>query len=285
MQLQPWLPRLLPLANIALVILIGLMAARVFWLLWPQTPGAIAAAVASQPGPTSTSGATVNVDLIAAAHLFGTEADHSAAVRQIIQAPETRLNLTLTGIVASNDGRESRALIQNAQGERPYAIGDTIVDQVKLHAIYTNRVILDRGGRFETLTLEREKLRQAAKQAAQAQTPSGNSELLDADLAADLAVLRRKILQQPSLMADYLRLQPERQGGSLVGYRVFPGPERALFQRVGLRPGALVTQVNGVPLTDPSQALKMLGELARAPRITLTVKRGGHARTITVSFK
>lgn len=278
LKLGPWLRRLPGLANLLLVVAIGLVAARLFWLLWPNAGQPVPAAAAAEPALERA--AAVSIDQIAAANLFGDRAAAtSAATQKIIDAPETNLNLTLTGIVASAEGPRSRALIENEQGEeRPYAIGQTIAAGVDLHAIYTNRVILDRNGRFETLTLERAKMEAAVERV-------DGGETVGAELTADLAALRQQILAQPTTLANYLRLQPERDNGNLVGYRVYPGQERGLFQRVGLRPGELVTQVNGVALTSQSQALQVLGTLAQAPQISLTLRRGGQERTITVTFE
>lgn len=277
-QLQPWLKRGPALANLLLALAIGLACARLFWLAWPVERAGVGEIAASADAPDPAP--AVDVDAIAATDLFGVPAASTAATDAVIEAPETRLNLTLTGIVASVDaGGESRALIANASGEqRPYAIGDPVVDDVSLHAIYSNRVILDRSGRFETLTLERIKAEASVQRTAAGATVGG-------DLAADLAAVRQQILQQPASLSRYLRLQPQRENGKLVGYRVYPGQDRDLFQRVGLRPGELITAINGVPLSNPSDALKMLGQLAEASSVNITLVRDERERNITINFQ
>lgn len=276
---QPYVQRMPTLLNLILVVLIGLAAARLFWLLWPVEREYVPTGVASAATPA---GDTVNVDQIAAANMFGDQqASASPDPSEVIDAPETQLNLVLTGIVASTQGRDSRALIKDDKNEqKPYAVGDSIINNVKLHAIYSNRVILDRSGRFETLTLEQEK---QARSALASKAPPRTQ--VTPQVAQDLGQARQQILQDPSKASQYLRIQPERRDGKLVGYRVYPGSNREIFQKVGLRPGELVTAINGQPLDNPGESLKMLGDLAQAPSVSVTLERGGETRTLTVSFQ
>lgn len=50
-------------------------------------------------------------------------------------------------------------------------------------------------------------------------------------------------------ITQILRPQPVFADGHQRGYRVYPGPDRAQFAKLGLMPGDLVTAVNGTPST------------------------------------
>ena len=108
---------------------------------------------------------------------------------------------------------------------------------------------------------------------------------MSSELANDLGAVRQKILDNPSSASRYIRLQPERQNGSLVGYRVYPGAEKALFEKAGLEPGELVTAINGQPLDNPAASLQMLSGLASAGSASVTLERDGQQRTVTVNFE
>jgi len=235
----------------------------------------------AQSARSDADGDTVSVDRIAAADLFGEKPAEQATQEKVIDAPETQLDLTLTGIIASGDESRSWALIEKGgEDQKPYAVGNTISNNVELHAIYSNRVILDRSGRFETLTLEREKTDGGLRSVERRSAGGGG----DGDVADRLSQAREQILADPSKITEYVRLQPEKRDGRLVGYRVYPGRNRELFQKVGLRPGELVIAVNGTQLDNQSQALRTLGDLSQASSATLTVQRGGQTRTVTLSF-
>ncbi|MEQ9448961.1 MAG: hypothetical protein RLN70_08650, partial [Rhodospirillaceae bacterium] len=155
----------------------------------------------------------------------------------------------------------------------------TIRNNVKLHEIYASRVILDRGGRFETLTLEREK----AALGEQKQ-PESEGDLSEA-VTSSLKNVREEILANPQRMSDYVRFRPQRENGELKGYRRYPGSDRARLPRVGLRPGELVTAVNGTPLNNPRDAMQVLQNLTEAQSLTVTLERGNEQRSVSVSFE
>jgi len=101
-----------------------------------------------------------NLALIAQWHLFGKAATVSQHKAQKIhqQAPETRLKLTLKGIAESTETAQAHAIIAApGKGEKSYKIGDELPGQAKLYAIENYRVLLDRNGRIEALSLPRPK--------------------------------------------------------------------------------------------------------------------------------
>ena len=79
-----------------------------------------------------------------------------------------------------------------------------------------------------------------------------------------------------------MRPQPYFMGGSLRGYRVYPGRNRAQFASLGLQPGDLVMAVNGAALDDPNRGLEILRGIGQGGAVTLTVERGGQQQQITV---
>jgi len=99
-----------------------------------------------------------------------------------------------------------------------------------------------------------------------------------------LARVRDEVLKDPAKASEYVRVQPANVGGQLKGYRIYPGRDRSAFTQAGLRPGDLVTSVNGVQLDDPAKALQLLSDLSQAGQVTLVVERGGQAQTISLNL-
>jgi general secretion pathway protein C len=155
-----------------------------------------------------------------------------------------------------------------------------VVRGVNLQAIFPDRVILSRNGQLETLRLDKDRAGTAlAGPGAAPAGPAGNT-----DTAQMLGNIRDQLLNDPSKAADYLRIQPANVNGQQHGYRIYPGRDRSVFNGAGLRPGDLVTSVNGVQLDDPARALQMLGDLSSANTLNLTVERGGSQQAITVNL-
>ncbi|MDT0498333.1 type II secretion system protein GspC [Algiphilus sp. W345] len=223
---------------------------------------------------------TVDLDLIVSAALFGRyEVPKTRAA--IEDAPDTRLNLKLIGILANTDTHGSRALIESSDGqEKPYAINDDIDRGVSLQAIFPDRVILSRAGQLETLRLDKDKP-SAATDSRYLPGQSGGDNAVD---VAELTQIRETLLADPSRAQEFIRVVPANVGGNQRGYRIYPGRNRSLFSAAGLRPGDLVTAVNGVELNDPARALQLLGELSQATSVNLSVERGGQLQNYTLSI-
>ncbi|AWN17313.1 type II secretion system protein GspC [Salinisphaera sp. LB1] len=300
-----WALRAPDIANLVLVALIALALARLFWLVWPE-PGAHALAPrAANDSSRAASSQTIDIDAIASAHLFGEQPSPNAKADKVkqIKAPETHLNLVLTGIVSDSRGDRSRALIKDPKGKQDsYKVGEQIVSGVKLHAIYADRVILDRSGHYETLTLESIKKVRALTGIKRSQLPTASrshnssgstatasgaaSRTVSGAVADRIGAIRKEILSNPATASHYIRLRPARRNGNLVGYRVYPGADKSLFNKVGLKRGELVTAINGKPLNNPAASLRLLGSLAHASTATVTVQDdSGQSRTIRIDLQ
>ncbi len=265
------LPRV---ANLVLVVLIGMTFARLIWLLVPA-PTPVAEAAMSNPAPAP---ARVDpqalIDGLAGAHLFR-RAEREKPPPPV-DAPETHLNLSLRGILFSRSPHYSVAIIEDGNREEHYyQPGDEVMEGVTVDAIYVDKVILAREGRYETLSLP-------TSRATLETTNDGSS----ADTATpDLAQVRSKLLQEPESITQILRMQPVYESGSLSGYRVYPGSERSVFFAVGLRPGDVVTAVNGVPLSNPAKSLAALDALRTASNVNLTLTRLGQTKNLSISLQ
>lgn len=102
---------------------------------------------------------TINMTQVVALNLFGSAVQNnlqSADKQKQITAPETSLNLKLRGLRKGQGKMKSSAIIENDQRvQNIYHLGDVIEgqNQVTIYEIYSQRLILQRAGKFETLTL------------------------------------------------------------------------------------------------------------------------------------
>lgn len=267
--------KLPPVAVLLLVIVIASLSARLVWLLVP-VPASARWQAPAQPAHQASAHRQTDVQAIISQNLFG---DYQATpnAQNAADAPDTRLSLTLIGILSATQEHESRALIGSSNGdEKPYAIGDDVIRGVSLQAIFPDRVILSRAGTLETLRLNKDAPSTATASAPPSSVSNGTAQLL--------SNIRDEVLTDPSKASQYIRIQPANVNGQLKGFRVYPGRERGAFNQLGLRPGDLVTQVNGIQLDDSQKALQMLTELSKANSISLTVERGGQPQNFNVTL-
>jgi general secretion pathway protein C len=275
--------RMLPgLAAAIFALLLGRALADVVWALVPVPEAARWRPPPAAPSTAARGPDAGDVSAILSAGLFG-RYQAPAASTSLLNAPETPLNMTLLGVLADDNEDHSRALIAvQGSDEKAYAIGDDVSRGVTLQAIFPDRVILSRGGRLETLRLERD---------ASGATTASYATPLAAPAADDgtgapqpLSRIRDEVLKDPARASEYLRVQPANVAGQLKGYRVYPGRDRGAFTAAGLRPGDLVTAVNGVQLDDPAKALQLLGDLGTAGQVNLVVERGGQTQNISINL-
>ncbi|MEZ5671523.1 MAG: type II secretion system protein N [Thiotrichaceae bacterium] len=96
-----------------------------------------------------TTNKNIDISSIMAAHIFGTM---PAAVVNVTDAPDTKLNLKLHGIYYTADGTNSFAVIAETEGKHhSYRQGATLAGGVVLHEIHRKEIILARQGRYEIL--------------------------------------------------------------------------------------------------------------------------------------
>lgn len=268
--LPPWVALLL-------AILIGWQVAKMIWMLVPapgvdQLPPIKSAPRAETPAPA----AAVSVERIVDAHLFGeASAEETVVIVETEDAPDTQLSLELRGTIAASDEARALAIIAERGGdERIYFVGDAIPGGATLHAVYLDRVLLRRSGRLEALRLPRDgesTPRRAAAPARPASTPPARA-----------ASIQEVIRQEPTALTEIIRPQPVFKDGQQQGYRVYPGRQREQFAQLGLRPGDLVTQINGMALDDPTRGMEIFRSLADASSVTVTIDRNGEIAMLTL---
>ncbi|MES2683663.1 MAG: type II secretion system protein GspC [Pseudomonadota bacterium] len=271
------------LPPIAALLLVAVLAWQAASLLWMVVPMPASAAWTPAPGfvdPTPARPA-LNVDALAGAHVFG-QYQATASTASLANAPDTQLAFTLLGILAGTRDQESLALIaKDANDEAPYSIGDDVSPGVSLQAIFPDRVILSRNGKLETLRLDKDSPSNA--QVFSAAPSSGEVQEGTPAAAQMISQIKEQVLTDPSKAANFIRVQPISGEGGLKGYRVYPGPERAAFNAAGLKPGDVVTAINGTSLSEPGQALQLLQSLSQASSMSLTVDRNGVSQSVNVS--
>ena len=90
-----------------------------------------------------------------------------------------------------------------------------------------------------------------------------------------LQSLRERAIRDPSQLAELIAVEPVQDANGFTGYRITPKTDDPLFAQLGLQPGDIVTEVNGVRIENPQQGMAVLRKLMNASEINLTVIRNG----------
>jgi len=263
--------------SMLLVVLLAYALSQLTWQLWPvpgqDLPPPAAATSAAQAART-------DYRQIANLHLFGRSAQESVRTAAPVEAPDTRLNLTLRGILFNTELGLTRAIIAApGRDDETYQAGAQLPGGAIIDQIYADRVMLLRNGQYEMLRLPEETVATRAATGRRAQQPARGG-------GSGLAGVRQDIVRNPQRVANYLQGEPvNRAGGGIVGFRVFAGQNRAVFDQSELEEGDIVTNVNGIQLDALDKAAEAMDQLASSDAVTITVLRDGAEHTLQIQLQ
>jgi general secretion pathway protein C len=215
---------------------------------------------------------------VISAHLFGIAVADPGS-QDPANAPQSTANLLLTGTIATSDPKRGVAIISDGGPAKVYSVGDN-VGGASLHSVYLDRVILDRGGALETLLLPR--LLGPGMRAPPVARRTGG----DPRTTAAVDNIRRMVQKDPGLLDQVMRTVPsyDNAAGRLRGFRAYPGQNRQIFSSLGLKPGDLVTAINGTALDDPQRSQEVFNTIQTSDHVTVTVERGGQKQEISLNI-
>ena len=224
------------------------------------------------------------------------------------RAVESKLPITLRGVIFGGDPFNGLALIENSEKRtiNSFISGDIIISKVKLLEIYPEHIILENDGRREYKRLEvkpAEKTRRGKKKApagdgdgatgvapiATGPAPENFKEPGFERAGHNIAVsedFKRNLLgpQMTKVLQD-AKAEPNMVGGQLKGFRMTRIREESIYQKAGLQNGDIVHEINGVPLNDASGAIRLLNQLRNEKEIEVRVERGGSYFNMTLSIQ
>lgn len=294
--------RLLP--PVVVVVLIVLIAARAADLTWRLLEAPADQAAVPVPPADVVSGGGAEAGTLAALadwHPFGEPPEEEAAripAEDVLDAPETSLNLTLTGTLEHQALPErgstilpeaGTAVIASGRGEKVYRTGDTIDggNGAKLHSVYRDRVMLDPGGGrpLEKLSfpkpdqLSRSPARANSSLSVAAQRPTRSAP--GPDTASALAATLSDVAMT---LGQHMRITQQAEGGKVIGYRLQPQGDGQVFSALGFEPGDVLTEVNGKRLDDTANVAQVLQTLGETSQANVTVRRNGADQILVIDI-
>ena len=271
-RLQAQGPRLVSLILAALIVLLSAQIAYSLLAKPLKSPQPVAPAAPPRPQASR-----LDVQSVISAHLIGEAATPETDPKN---APESIANLILAGTIATQDPRHGVAIIaERGSPSKVYSVGER-VGGASLHSVYLEHVLLDRAGALETLSLPRQ-VPSSSRPAAALSRPGG-----DPGTVAAVENIRRMVQRDPGILDQVMRTVPsyDNQAGKLRGFRAYPGRNRQIFGKLGLKPGDLVTAINGTTLDDPQHSQEVFNTIQTSDHVTVTVERGGQKQDISLNI-
>jgi general secretion pathway protein C len=244
----------------ALLLLCWTLAQGTSRLLQPASPAVVRAGGAD----------LTDLRALASTQLFGRSAPSRNPAAEASVAP-SNLNLTLTGVAVRASGGCALVIVQG-QPESAFCSGDELSPGVRLDTVQGDRIVIVRNGAREAVFMK-DAAGTAAVGVAAAPPPIVQS------TGPDRQLVDRRQLQQQMGRPEFLNqalIVPNPDGGFLVR-QVQAG---SLYEKLGLRPGDVIRNVNGQPLTSMDDVMRLYQQFGTAQRVLVDVQRQGKNETL-----
>jgi general secretion pathway protein C len=238
---------------------------------------------------------------ILARNIFNSEAGEqslsSAAETDSDKAAPTKTASKWTLIGTLSGGKTPLAMLASGSETETYALNQELPDAGILAVISRNRVEI-RYPKGQTVILEMSEEQQissrsrgtqpASRPAPQApgRESSGpeiesigeNSWLIPAEVAEDSRSNIGGLLKQAQAV-------PYLEGSTTTGFQLVMVQNGSFIDKIGLKKGDILREINGVELTSPEKALQIFGQLRQAKQISIGLERGGEAMTFAYEIR
>ena len=201
----------------------------------------------------------------------------------------TAVGLKLWG-TAKNGPGPAFAILEKAggDGQELYSEGETIAPGATLLKVDWNRIVIERNGQQETISLPTEfsasqsQLNPKAIRGRAADS-AGIQQVSQETFQIDRREIEEAMSDLNSLFKQVRAVPYTTQDGLPQGFRLFSIKADSLVDRLGVKNGDIVQRVNGVEMSDPSTAFSLLQDLQGLSQVQVDVMR--NHQPITLSYE
>lgn len=183
----------------------------------------------------------------------------------------SQLGLTLFAVREGGPDGGGAIIQAPDRGQRSFSIGDAISPGVILQSVSTDFVTLERDGATYQLGFPN----------APVSGPAGAPIAAPAPRVGD-ATLKIASTVDPAALIGELALQARIENGEVTGYTLREGRAGPIMQRLGLKPGDVLLEVNNHRLLDDERVAELQTELMSRPEAVIRYERAGEVKTATV---
>ena len=195
---------------------------------------------------------------------------------QIVQdAPETTLNLVLTGMISGPNG--IAILKKSDEKQKSYKVGKLIYPGVVLQSVQKNYIIIDVDGKIQRLTFNREEI-------------TGLSYRND-DLKSNKGLNTESLVTRSSdfdvdLLFQNLSLRRVSEAGKLRGYSIKQNQPNMDLTKLGFLEEDIITAIDGVDITSGSpNFVKLFEQSRKSGNVVMTIIRNGKTKKIKIGMQ
>ena len=160
-----------------------------------------------------------------------------------------------------------------------FEVNESIFERATLVKVDKESIQLKFNGKIEELVIEEG---ESGSISSSSSTVSGNEEGTEFEVSAE--ELDSQLANLPRLLSE-ARAVPYFRSGKAIGMRLFAIRKNSLYEKVGLKNGDILLEINGTSLADPTQALQLFQELKSKRSLTLKIERKRSEKTINYRIR
>ena len=241
------------------------------------------------PPPRSDYQAIVDRNIFNSGTQAITEPEPAQADLQLDKLEETKLSLKLWGTVAGTT-RRAYAVIEDTKTRKQslYHPGDT-VQNATIKLVLRQKVVLTVDGRDEILAMQEPGKKSSSPKGGVRRTSSSSPALAQTPrlpvsaTPREIAVSSEHIAEAMENIGDLMNqatFRPHIENGQPAGISITRIKPNAIFRRLRLRNGDIITGVNGSPIESVEDAMQVFETITESPSVSLDIKRRGRQQTL-----
>jgi len=205
---------------------------------------------------------------------------------------QTALKLKLWGTVTGqNEGAYAVIEDSKAREQNLYRAGDSIQNAV-VKLILREKVILKVGGNDEILAMEENIGRggrsRAGRKDVRSSSPTSGQKLPVSSYPRKIKLKGdqiEKAMENLGQLMEQATLRPHIEDGQAAGISITGIKPNAIFRKMRLRNGDIITGVNGNSIDSVEDAVKFVEQLSSGSDIQLQIKRRGREQSLDYSIE
>ncbi len=204
------------------------------------------------------------------------------------QLKQTDLKLKLWGTVTGrNEGAYAVIEDTKAREQNLYQAGDTIQDAV-VKLILREKVVLKVGDNDEILAMEENTGRSGSSRAGRRDARTSEPRLPVSRPARKIRLRGDQIekeMQNLGALMEQATLRPHIEDGEAAGISITGIKPNAIFRKMRLRNGDIITGLNGNPIASVEDAIRVVEQLSSGSGMQLQIKRRGREQSLDYSIE
>ncbi len=223
---------------------------------------------------------------------------------QVTEVVKSDLPVKLVGTIYGGDPFSGIALVENTTKRtiNSFMISDSLAKDAIIKEIHKERIIIDNNGRLEFIEVDQQQLTRSKRRKKAAPTvaagvaplatdppPSSYKEegfeRKEREMSMTQAYRNKLLSTDFTKVLQDAKASPNIVDGELKGFVLTRVRKDSIYEKAGLQNDDIVEEINGIPLTDTSQAIKLLQSLRNESEVELRINRGGSPQKFLLNIR